>query len=172
MSFRIRKTRFKELGYARISNGHWQCLDITDETPAQVGPIYPTEKTLLADFDRYARESWGLGGVSEEGTTLPGRVSPKEIEEIVKQRRLEREEMVRYLRDNDTLLFHGIPCCTSCGSMILTPPGRPMETGLCFFCRNGLEWDRDQEVRDDIQRRIWMAQKAKLGGADETERKN
>jgi hypothetical protein len=57
----IHKTRFKELGYWRISGGIWQCVDLTGDKPAQVGTQYHSEKELLANLEAYAAE-YGCDG--------------------------------------------------------------------------------------------------------------
>lgn len=51
-------TRFKELGYRKTMPGLWRFVDA--ETGADVGPQYRTKAELLADLERYARDSWGL----------------------------------------------------------------------------------------------------------------
>lgn len=57
---KIRKTRFKELGYWCVEPGCWSFVSLCDGSPSQVGPKYASEQELLADLERYARESWGL----------------------------------------------------------------------------------------------------------------
>ncbi len=53
----MRKTRFKELGYAKHAPNLWRILD--SDTGAAIGPHYRTKAELLADLERYARE-YGL----------------------------------------------------------------------------------------------------------------
>ncbi len=48
----MRATRHKELGYDCYGPKHWQHIDAA--TLAQVGPIYATERELLAAHDAYA----------------------------------------------------------------------------------------------------------------------
>lgn len=57
----VHRTRFPELGYVKIDNACWQFIDLNQpDRMAQVGPHYKTKVELLADLERYARESWGL----------------------------------------------------------------------------------------------------------------
>ena len=52
-ALRIRPTRFKELGYAKVGR-EWRIVDT--ETESTVGPRYPTKAELLGDLHRYATE--------------------------------------------------------------------------------------------------------------------
>ena len=47
-------TRFKGLGYAKITRNVWMCIDL--ETGAQIGPHYRSKGELLADLGAFARE--------------------------------------------------------------------------------------------------------------------
>lgn len=52
------------LSLENIEPGCWSFCDVTDgqrELPRRVGPLYPTKEAALADFRRYAYESWGWG---------------------------------------------------------------------------------------------------------------
>lgn len=53
------RTRWPELAYEHVSRGLWRFVALSD-TPAHVGPHYPTRKALLDDMPHYARENWGL----------------------------------------------------------------------------------------------------------------
>lgn len=57
------KTRFTEetgIEYRKFDKNHFQHIDTNCNTIRQVGPIYKSEKELLADHERYLRDSWGL----------------------------------------------------------------------------------------------------------------
>lgn len=59
--FHVRETRYPELGFTKIEDGSrviWRV--VCRETGAEVGPLYASRSELLADLERYARESWGL----------------------------------------------------------------------------------------------------------------
>jgi hypothetical protein len=62
---KIYSTRIEGLKYFRDLSGNWRIVDCHDamptinDEPKAVGPLYKTQIELLADFDRYARESWG-----------------------------------------------------------------------------------------------------------------
>lgn len=64
-TYKIIKTRFAGLGYWHQGHGLWRVVDIHESVlnpegmPRTVGPQYTTKAELLADLDRYARESWG-----------------------------------------------------------------------------------------------------------------
>ena len=59
----ITRTRFKGLGYANtcpVGKACWRVIDLHQEgREASVGPIYNTKAELLADLERYAKDSWG-----------------------------------------------------------------------------------------------------------------
>lgn len=55
---KIQKTRFLELGYAKIGND-WRFLNLVDGGAATIGPCYTSKAELLADLYRYAKE-YGL----------------------------------------------------------------------------------------------------------------
>lgn len=59
----LHRTRIDGLGYIKAVPGLWRFVDLHDgiNTTRYVGPNYKTEKELLADLDRYAREAWGYG---------------------------------------------------------------------------------------------------------------
>lgn len=60
---KIQRTRFEGLGLANtnpVGSPCWRVIDIHEPTrSAAVGPIYQSKAELLADLDRYAKESWG-----------------------------------------------------------------------------------------------------------------
>lgn len=66
-TFKIIKTRFAGLGYWHQGHGLWRVVDLHESVlnsqglPRTVGPLYKTKEELLADLNRYARESWGYG---------------------------------------------------------------------------------------------------------------
>lgn len=61
---KIKKTRYAGLVYACVIPGLWRVGDAHDKMPTTgsefraVGPRYASEAELLADLDRYARETW------------------------------------------------------------------------------------------------------------------
>lgn len=60
----VNRTRIVGLGFCNPAVGLWRFADLHDgvtQPPRLVGPNYATKTELLADFDRYARESWGYG---------------------------------------------------------------------------------------------------------------
>lgn len=63
----LHQTRIKGLGYVQILPTLWRFIDQHDgiNTVRHVGPPYKTEKELLADLDRYARDSWGYGATGD-----------------------------------------------------------------------------------------------------------
>ncbi|MGF6996762.1 hypothetical protein [Paraburkholderia sp. GAS32] len=75
MTRKYKHTRFAGLVYLNQMPGLWRFVDVHDgmpkegEAPRVVGPQYKTERELLADADRYARESWGYGATPDEGET-------------------------------------------------------------------------------------------------------
>lgn len=56
---KIRPTRIKGLGYAKITATLWRFYDT--ETNSSTGPDYLSKAELLADIDRFAKE-YGLLG--------------------------------------------------------------------------------------------------------------
>lgn len=68
---KLKNTKVPYLKYTRQGNA-WRVIDTTDGRNAAVGPIYPTRKELLADFDRYAAESWGEASVPTVKVATPG----------------------------------------------------------------------------------------------------
>lgn len=64
-NFKLTKTRFAGLAFYQQQPGLWRVADIHDSQlnaqglPRAVGPQYRTKSELLADLERYARESWG-----------------------------------------------------------------------------------------------------------------
>lgn len=69
----VHRTRIAGIGFANPCHGLWRFVDIHEgvtSPPRLVGPNYASKDELLADLDRYARESWGYGktgdGVLEE----------------------------------------------------------------------------------------------------------
>lgn len=66
-NFKLTKTRFAGLAFYKQAPGLWRVVDIHESelnsqgVPSVVGPQYRTKSELLADLDRYARESWGYG---------------------------------------------------------------------------------------------------------------
>ena len=60
---KLHATRYAGLAYANtnpVGAPLWRFVDILDaDRAAVVGEQYPTRAELLADLDRYARESWG-----------------------------------------------------------------------------------------------------------------
>lgn len=91
-AFKINRTRFDGLGYINQSKGVWRVVDIHDafdsSNPRCVGPQYKTKAELLADLERYARESWGyrveshnlLTGAAREFSNLNAREQLKSVE--------------------------------------------------------------------------------------------
>lgn len=66
MNRTIHRTRYAGIGFVNVAPGLWRFADIhegikADEPPRTVGPEYPSKMELLADLDRYARDSWGYG---------------------------------------------------------------------------------------------------------------
>ena len=55
-----RPTRFPGLLYGQIAPSCWRVIDGHETRRAAVGPVYRTQAELLADLDRYARETWSL----------------------------------------------------------------------------------------------------------------
>ncbi len=67
---KLHQTKWSELQYGKVE-GYQVCYSISGK-PRKVsdwrffnedhvvGGIYPTKEALLADMERYARESWGL----------------------------------------------------------------------------------------------------------------
>lgn len=54
---KIRKTRFRNLGYTQFGPGCWRVLDISDrDNAAPVGREYATKTELLANLETYAAE--------------------------------------------------------------------------------------------------------------------
>jgi hypothetical protein len=54
----IKKTRYPELCYTKSMPGLWRI--VTSEDGAHIGPHYHSERELLTDLDRYARD-YGVG---------------------------------------------------------------------------------------------------------------
>jgi hypothetical protein len=50
----LHRTRYKELGYSRITRDLWRLIDL--ETGADIGPYYRTKAELLGDLTRYATD--------------------------------------------------------------------------------------------------------------------
>jgi hypothetical protein len=90
--FKINRTRFEGLGYINQAKGLWRVVDIHDaissSEPRCVGPQYKSKTELLADLERYARESWGyhveshklLTGAAREFSNLNSREQLKAVE--------------------------------------------------------------------------------------------
>ena len=63
--FKLHKTRFTGLKFMHVIDGVWRFVDVHDREPVTwcdcrcVGPQYASKDELLADADRYAKESWG-----------------------------------------------------------------------------------------------------------------
>lgn len=60
----IHQTRFEGLGYTNSNPAGvalWRFVDMHEgeENARTVGQHYPTKTELLADMDRYAKDSWG-----------------------------------------------------------------------------------------------------------------
>lgn len=66
------KTRIAFLGYAEIALNEWRYIHLEAGRNAAVGEIYPSEKDLLADLNRYA-STWGKIE-SADKKLLPGEV--------------------------------------------------------------------------------------------------
>ena len=56
-ALRVNSTRFPSLGFAQVKRGLWRFVD--KSTGCTVGQYYARKDELLADMERYARESWG-----------------------------------------------------------------------------------------------------------------
>lgn len=59
------ETRFTEetgIEYKRLGKNHFRHIDTNDGRSTQVGPIYHSKAELLADHERYLKDSWGLEG--------------------------------------------------------------------------------------------------------------
>jgi len=52
----VHQTRFQNLGYWHQLPGLWQHVDLSGDTPSQIGPQYPTREALVADTYRFAVE--------------------------------------------------------------------------------------------------------------------
>lgn len=78
----LHRTRIEGLGYVRVLPTLWRFVDLHDgiNTSRLVGHPYRTEKELLADLDRYARDVWGYG-VSGDGEMKDYLVMVQEGEE-------------------------------------------------------------------------------------------
>jgi hypothetical protein len=64
----VRRTRIAGLGFSNTRPGTWRFVDIHEGVTRPlrlVGPNYATKDELLADLDRYARESWGYGNICD-----------------------------------------------------------------------------------------------------------
>ena len=59
----INNTRYDGLGYANtnpIGKACWRVVDLHEPgRQMAVGPLYNSKAELLADFERYAKDSWG-----------------------------------------------------------------------------------------------------------------
>jgi hypothetical protein len=103
----IKKTRVAFLGYAKITDGLWRVVDLTDGRKACVGPHYATEAELLGDFDRYAA-TWGKAEATVQVNVLlgnqvisefaMGQISPEVVEGLVRQEFATQAEADAFLK--------------------------------------------------------------------------
>lgn len=58
-AYKIHRTRYDVLGYAKVCRGLWRFVDLTDgvnsDLPKFIGEFYRTKDELLSDIARYAK---------------------------------------------------------------------------------------------------------------------